>query len=566
MVWNQLYAATAYFPMLSRLDRQFVIPPLHIDLAIAMENPGFRRWTTFDNRQWMDIRGVGSGATGIEYVERGAHLERNVTLHEYVHLFHGSIFTDAEMRKVRERYYYAMKNGLTLDYYSENNEFEYLAQTYPAYFIPEKVHPLNHKSVNITRELQEKDPLMFAFIDSLVQKQKAFLAGDKQAMADNWAEVYVKLAGEEIERDSFDQSLALLDTAYAWDSTYLPALLMYANSYAKSGNFESANKWLERARILDGNYAPVFSSQAKLEIEKFIKGSISESEVIRLGRMAYNQAEKLETDLAEQASLNHEMRSFFYSFCLTQEAIEIAETYAAKAHEISTYLQNQKDEALAFVHQHKGQLGYESESIAFFKDLIRRKPQAYQYFVPYADVLAASGKYQEATNLLANAQKLLKAANNPNPLFWLKMASYQLKKGDKPSAKGYLIAYEASEANTSEQDYLIASIYAGLGEINRADKLMAAQQVPVLPEQLSDYHYTLGHIARIKGDLRGAIHAWEKTLRINMYQMEARFGLIELYELAEKKDQVKKLAMQGALLPIPPGEVFMDKLQAYLEE
>ena len=86
MVWSQLFSSVAYFPFLSRLEREFVIPPLHHDLARAMKNPYFRGATTFDNRQWMDIRGVGSGATGIEYVERGAHLERNVTLHEYVHL------------------------------------------------------------------------------------------------------------------------------------------------------------------------------------------------------------------------------------------------------------------------------------------------------------------------------------------------------------------------------------------------------------------------------------------------------------------------------------------------
>ena len=98
MIWNQLHTSVAYFPFLAKLNRVFVIPPLHIDLSRAMKNSYFRGGTTFDNRQWMDIRGVGSGATGIEYVERGAHQERNVTLHEYVHLFHGTLFSDQEMR------------------------------------------------------------------------------------------------------------------------------------------------------------------------------------------------------------------------------------------------------------------------------------------------------------------------------------------------------------------------------------------------------------------------------------------------------------------------------------
>src|SRR5690606_27640154 len=97
MVRRQLGPTIAFVPMLHRLNRTFTIPPLHIDLAEAMGNPALRVSTTFDNRQWMDIRGIGGGATGIEYVERGAHWERNVLLHEYVHLFHGTVLTDAEV-------------------------------------------------------------------------------------------------------------------------------------------------------------------------------------------------------------------------------------------------------------------------------------------------------------------------------------------------------------------------------------------------------------------------------------------------------------------------------------
>ncbi|MFT4023148.1 MAG: tetratricopeptide repeat protein [Flavihumibacter sp.] len=126
MVWNQMYTAVVYFPFLSKMNRQFHVPPLHIDLATTMNSPSFRASTTFDNRQWMDIRGVGSGAAAIEYVERGAYGERNVVLHEYVHLFHGSVLTDEENRAVRAHYYKAMKENRTLDYYSQNNESEYL--------------------------------------------------------------------------------------------------------------------------------------------------------------------------------------------------------------------------------------------------------------------------------------------------------------------------------------------------------------------------------------------------------------------------------------------------------
>lgn len=71
MISQQIGPSKAYLPMINKFDSDFAIPALHIDLAEAMETNYFRHGTTFDNRQWMDIRGVGSGATGIEYLERG---------------------------------------------------------------------------------------------------------------------------------------------------------------------------------------------------------------------------------------------------------------------------------------------------------------------------------------------------------------------------------------------------------------------------------------------------------------------------------------------------------------
>ena len=115
MARQQLGPSVAYLPMLALQDRRFRVPALHVDLAEAMNQPFFRGATTFDNRQWMDIRGVGSGAAGIEYVERGSHWERNVLNHEYVHLFHSRAFTDAESRRVRQLYWDAMRDRRTLE-------------------------------------------------------------------------------------------------------------------------------------------------------------------------------------------------------------------------------------------------------------------------------------------------------------------------------------------------------------------------------------------------------------------------------------------------------------------
>jgi tetratricopeptide (TPR) repeat protein len=148
MIAQQIGPSKAYLPMIDKFGSDFAIPPLHVDLAEAMDNNYFRYGTTFDNRQWMDIRGVGSGATGIEYLERGAHLERNVLAHEYAHLYHGRILTDREDRRIRALYHDAMENDHPLDYYAANNESEYFGQGYAGFLSEQKVHPLNHKSMN----------------------------------------------------------------------------------------------------------------------------------------------------------------------------------------------------------------------------------------------------------------------------------------------------------------------------------------------------------------------------------------------------------------------------------
>src|SRR5690606_39545093 len=171
-----------------------------------------------------------------------------------VHQFHGRVFTDTENRQVRRLYQNAMKENRTLDYYSANNEHEYLAQTYPAYFEPVKVHPLNHKSINTTSDLKAKDPELYTFLDGLVKRQKAYLAGDKQAMASNWAEVYLNLSERELAKRDYRKAATLLDTALIWDQKYQPALIAYAAVEREQNNYNQAGKWLTKAETINPNY------------------------------------------------------------------------------------------------------------------------------------------------------------------------------------------------------------------------------------------------------------------------------------------------------------------------
>ena len=44
-----------------------------------------------------------------------------------------------------------------------------------------------------------------------------------------------------------------------------------------------------------------------------------------------------------------------------------------------------------------------------------------------------------------------------------------------------------------------------------------------------------------------------------------QYVAIKKFLESEDDKMVKKIAMQGSLLPVPPGEAFMERLQGYLE-
>lgn len=564
MVYQQLYTGIVYLPFLEKLNRKFVIPPLHTDLAEAMGNLYFRGGTTFDNRQWMDIRGVGSGATGIEYVERGAHLERNVTLHEYVHLFHGSIFTDAELREVRKRYYYAMENGCTLDYYGANNEFEYLAQAFPAYFIPIKVHPLNHKSMNTRSDLQSKDPLMFAFVESLVNKHKAYLDGDKQAMAANWANVYLQLARQAGWQKNTKLQNQYLNTALSWDSTYLPVYLSFAQTYMDRFQFDSAKIYLDHVLELDPAYAPSYQSLARWEFSRFNRGATEELQSIKAQKNHYKKAQELETDIGLRASLNQEIRDFYLSFASIPEAIEIAESYVATAPTISTYLRDSKDRAAAFAFEQKGLLGYSEESLDFFKKLVAQKPQNYQHRLQYARVLASNGLAQQAVEILEEGNRILAAAGNSNAQYLTKIAEIQLTLGDTTKAKEVLSPILTGKIRNRSNPYLWIRLLTDIGELEKAEERFRSLEVPRIPYEKSQYLFTAAQMELNRGNTGLAQITLQAAIKSNIYNLPARLKLLQLLDPEKDFYLIKKIATQGTLLPMPPGPYIKDKLKAYL--
>lgn len=516
MVWSQLYTSKAYLPFLAKLKREFVIPPLHIDLAIAMNNSYFRNNTTFDNRQWMDIRGVGSGAAGIGYVERGAFGERNVLLHEYVHLFHIMVLTDQQNRDIRSLYYNAMQNNLTLDYYSQNNESEYLAQTYPAYFEAEKVHPLDFKSMNNTSDLKNKDPKMYAFLDELVAKEKAYLKGDTTALASNWSQVYLNLA-KAAKTDT--EKLDLLRTASLYDKDYLPVILEKSKFYIAKSDFKEAQKFIEQALEIDKTYAPIYATQASL-LKKQNPKAVSKQ--MDLQRKAYD----LETDFMEKARQARALRNMYYHYGEWDKAIALAEEYVQNAEVVSTYLRDAKEEFEAFAAWQYGLRGDKKQK-QVLANLVAQRPFNYQMQLYYADVLMTQNENQKALDVILPSHLNFEAAKVDRLDFMLKIAQINQKMDDETALQEILNKIE--QLDKSKWSYLENLSYLDL-------KIAEQSEIPLPPKDASaeekmSYYYSFGLLAAEKKSYKKALKHYKKAAKINAYAPKLHTAIKDLAEV-----------------------------------
>lgn len=527
MAWNQLYTSVVYFPFLSKQNNSFRIPPLHKDLALTMNAPYFRFISTFDNRQWMDIRGVGSGAAAIEYVERGAFMERNVILHEYVHLFHGRVLTDAENREIRALYYQAMKEKRTLDYYSQNNESEYFAQTYPAYFEAIKVHPLDFKSMNTSSDLLKKDPKMYQFLDQLVKKEQAYLAGDKQAMASNWAQVYINLSNASKQKNKV-LAFALLDSALQFDSKYLPTYLAKASLSMENKDFISAENWIKKAEQINPKYAPIYTSFAELIDNQFIAKKIDRQKSQKDQVFYLKKAFSLENDYQELANINRNLREAYKSYGMIHEAIAVADNYAKNASVISTYLRDQRNDAMAFSASSRTELG-DKMALNTLKELVEQKPQNYEFRNLYADALSENKDYERAILTLKEAQRILAASGNSRADFNLRIAEFQLKLGKIDSTELYLKAIKTKSLRDLDK-LRLARLFISSKKNAQADEVLEIIEATEEPYFMSDYFYTKAILQESKFDKKTAIEHLEQSIAANSFHMKAIEKLIVLYE------------------------------------
>ena len=554
MIRQQLAATVGYVPMLHRQERDFTIPPLHKDLAEAQDQPSFRYTTTFDNRQWMDIRGVGGGSTGIEYVERGAHWERNVLVHEYAHLFHGNVLTDAENRRIRELYHAAMAADRTLDYYASNNESEFFAQAWEAYTMPKKVHPLNHKSMNSREDLRTKDPALYAFVDSMAQRLEASLGGDTAILRSNWAETYVNLSrGRRGAQDaSLVRTTALLDTALVWDSSYVPALVRYGAVMAGAGRFAEAETWLDRAEDLAPRHAPIQVARAELLAARTRAGDLDPVQSLEYRIAHYRRALQLEEDLAERASLNALLRRDLADHGLVPEAIQVAEEYVLDAPTISTYLRDRRDEARAFALELRAAAGHAGRTLADFETLVAAKPFNYTHRAQYASALAAAGQADSAIAVLESAQRVLRAAGQPRLDYAIRIAELQASAGRVAAAREALAPVLEREPPPAEPG--LVRVLARLDMSDRAQSVLDRLPEATTPAARAEEAFARASLLRARGDEPGAEEALRTAVGEQPYHVEARLALLDLLVGQGRDAEAAALADSWPMgMTLPPG-------------
>jgi tetratricopeptide (TPR) repeat protein len=511
--------------------------------------------TTFDNRQWMDIRGVGSGAAAIEYVERGAFLERNVILHEYVHLFHGRVLTDAENRKIRSLYYQAMKEKRTLDYYSQNNESEYFAQTYPAYFEPVKVHPLDFKSMNTTSDLKSKDPEMYRFLDGLVKKERAYLAGDQQAMASNWSEVYLNLSTKVKQRNPV-LAAAYIDTALVYDQKYLPAYLDYAQLRIEQKDFKGAEEWVKKAEQIDPKYAPIYSAYAGLVAAKFAANETDQKTAVEEQAVYLKKSFQLEDDYQELARVNMQLREMYKRNGMIPEAIATAQEYGKSGATVSTYLRDRRDDALAYAAVLQSGLGYK-EPVLVLKELVEQKPQNFEYRNMYADALAVNKQYDAAIQTLKEAQRILAASGNARADYNLRIAAFYAAQGNKTDAEEYLQPFLTGKTPVRDGDKLrYVTLLAATGHQQEGESVFKEISAKGEPFYMADYFYTKGRLMAAGGQKAEAITAYEQAISLNSYLFLAYAELIPAYIAGGQQAKADALKTSLSGLKIKSGPAF----------
>jgi thioredoxin-like negative regulator of GroEL len=401
-----------------------------------------------------------------------------------------------------------MKGDLTLDYYAANNKHEYLAQTYTAYFSDKKVHPLNHKSVNTGHDLKSKDPALYAWIDTLVKKQKAYLEGDDSAFAENWAAVYVSLADKTLRTGGVESAAALIDTALIWAPDYVPALAKSIDLMRRNDNAQAAAIKLKKIVKRLGPQ-PAFLREAAL-LSSWLGTSFD-----ALGPIHYDgkedahifwlrEAYAREDDFSEKAALQKALREALRDRLRWDEAIALAQDYALQLDAFSTYLRDRQREAQVFAYALKSRQA-DSSGLNWLDATLTQRPQDEALRLATADAHRNLGQHDKAIEILKTGLSLLRASGGKSEVFVRKIALCHALNGEAEQAKRLL----GRLATSSENQEFVRTLMA-TGQLEAAEE--AWEDLPANNEcERAERAWLKVSLLEAKGERAGARKALKEA-------------------------------------------------------
>lgn len=563
MVAQQLGPWLAFLPLVHRQGQRVHLPPLHRDLASAVGDPSFRAATTFDQRRWMDIRGVGSpraAAAGIEYLERGSHQDRNVLLHELVHLVHTTLLTESQHRRVRELYLDAVREERTLDHYAASNDLEFFAQAVEAYFAPAKKHPLNARSMNTRAELERKDPATFEFVHTLTAELERSLAGDPGALRSNRAQLYVNLARaarEEARSRQAAEAAVLLDSALIHDAGYVPAMLEYALLEGERGRMARADEWLGVAEGIDPGASALLATRAAL-LGMDDRGipAAADSRIALL-----RQAADREVDPLLRGGYLRARWQLQEGQGWLPEAIASAQEYADDAPGTSTRLRAIRAGAEIDVLRMRVRAGYAEDAVAPLRERFAASPHDFELVTLLADALALAGQQAEAVAVLEEARQLLAAAGGVHRGVQLRLAEVALSQGDTARTLALVEpVLEPASVGIGEADGRLSRLLISLGQSTEAQRQLVGLPPAREPAERAELAFTRGWISAWRGDQETAERLYREALADDPYHLEARVALVRLLRGAGRTGEAQVVADSAATLPLPLGPAFVRRM------
>jgi len=161
-----------YLQMLKEAGSTFYLIPFHKRLYESPQHTGMKGTRTFDLRLWDDVKGCGGfhSTSGEDWEKDVKYLRFNVVTHEFAHQVHAYL-TEEQRSEIKRLFSKAKKERRTLDFYANFNEWEYFAVGVEAYVSEEKLADQKLAYGHTRKELLERDPDLYNFIEGLGKEE-----------------------------------------------------------------------------------------------------------------------------------------------------------------------------------------------------------------------------------------------------------------------------------------------------------------------------------------------------------------------------------------------------------